>query len=218
LRNAIKLAPIAEFIGPRALDVMVEARDDRRVPHPAGRTPDAGFRMGSMHSMDKNAEELVRSAKILIIDDEHYTRKVIRAMLTTMGVRQIVEASDGLAGIDAIKTIAPDVALLDWAMPGLDGPGFMRVVRSPETFPYPDVPVIMLTGHGEKSRVIEAIRLGVHEYLLKPVSSTALLGRILAILTNPRPMIRKGSYYGPEPRKGNPYRPHYDPSHVILVN
>ena len=44
-----------------------------------------------------------RSAKILIVDDEHYTRKVIRTLLTTIGVRQIVEACDGLAGIEAIK-------------------------------------------------------------------------------------------------------------------
>lgn len=174
--------------------------------------------MAPMQSTDKNAEALVRSTKILIIDDEHYTRKVIRTMLTSMGVRQIIEASDGLAGIEAIKTVAPDIALLDWEMPGLDGPGFMRVVRSPETFPYPDVPVIMLTGHGEKSRVLEAVRLGIHEYLLKPVSRQALMGRILSILTNPRPMIRKGPYYGPEPRKGSPYKPHFDPAHMVLVN
>lgn len=171
-----------------------------------------------MQSLDKNTAELVRSARILVIDDEHYTRKVIRTQLTTIGVRHIAEASDGLAGIEAIKTMAPDIALLDWEMPGLDGPGFMRVVRSPETFPYPDVPVIMLTGHGEKSRVLEAIRLGIHEYLLKPVSTQALLGRMVAVLTNPRKMVRKGSFYGPEPRKGNQSKPQYDPSHTVFVN
>ena len=64
----------------------------------------------------------------------------------------------------------------------------------------------------------DRVRLGIHEYLLKPVSSQALLGRIMSILTNPRPMIRKGSYYGPEPRKGNPYKPHFDAAHMVLVN
>ena len=81
-------------------------------------------------------------------------------------------------GLDAIRTVAPDIVLVDWEMPGLDGPGFVRAVRSPDTFPYPDVPIIMLTGHGERSRVIEAARLGIHEYLLKPVSSQALQARI----------------------------------------
>lgn len=171
-----------------------------------------------MHSLDKTAEALVRSTKILIIDDEHYTRKVIRTLLTTIGVRHITEASDGLAGIEAIKTVTPDIALLDWEMPGLDGAGVMRVIRSPETFPCPDLPIIMLTGHSEKSKVIEAIRLGIHEYLLKPISSHALQSRILSILTHRRPMVRKGAYYGPEPRKGNPYKPQFDPSHTVFVN
>ena len=48
------------------------------------------------------------------------------------------------------------------------------MVRSPDTFPYPDLPIIMLTGHGERSRVVEAMQIGVNEFLLKPVSSKAL--------------------------------------------
>jgi two-component system chemotaxis response regulator CheY len=171
-----------------------------------------------MQLLDKSVEDLVRSTKILIVDDEHYTRKVLRTLLITAGVRQIHEASDGLLGIEAIKTMAPDLVLLDWEMPGLDGAGFMRVVRSPESFPFPDIPVIMLTGHGEKSRVMEAVRLGIHEYLLKPVSGQALLTRIAAILTSPRAMVRKGSFYGPEPRKSYCYKPQFDAAHIVLVN
>jgi two-component system, chemotaxis family, chemotaxis protein CheY len=171
-----------------------------------------------MQSIDKTAEALVRSTKILVIDNEHYTRKVIRTLLTAIGVRTVLEADDGFTGIEAIKTHAPDIVLLDWEMPGLDGPGVMRVVRSPETFPYPDVPIIMLTGHSEKSRVMEALRLGIHEYLLKPVSSQALQTRILSILTRPRAMVRRGDYYGPEPRKGNPYRSQIDANETIFLN
>ena len=53
----------------------------------------------------------------------------------------------------------------------------------------------------ERSRVLEAIRLGVHDFLLKPVSSKALFNRIEAVLSKPRPMVRGGNYYGPERRK-----------------
>ena len=63
------------------------------------------------------------------------------------------------------------------------------------------------SGYGERSRVIEAIRLGVNEYLLKPVSSTALLGRIVSIVVRPRRMVKQGDFYGPEPRKLATYRP-----------
>jgi YesN/AraC family two-component response regulator len=58
----------------------------------------------------------------------------------------------------------------------------------------------MLTGHGERSRVIEAIKIGVNEFLLKPVSSKALQDRLVAVLTKPRKSVQSGNYYGPVPR------------------
>jgi DNA-binding response OmpR family regulator len=145
---------------------------------------------------------------------------VIRALLTTFGVKQVHEAPDGFAGLDAVLTFTPDIVLVDWEMPGLDGAGFVRQVRSPGTFPMPNVPIIMLTAHGERSRVLEALRLGIHEYLLKPVSSQALLSRIVTIVTQPRPMVRRGSYYGPLPRKSSAFKPDIDPDYakVVLVN
>ena len=162
---------------------------------------------------------LLSSRKVLVIDDEHYTRKVIRTLLMTIGVKMIQEAPDGESGLEVIRTFAPDIVLCDWEMPGLDGPGFVRAVRSPDTFPYPDVPIIMLTAHGERSRVIEAARLGIHEYLLKPVSSQALQARILSVITHPRKMVRRGDYYGPEPRKPSSIKPHDESySEIVLVN
>jgi YesN/AraC family two-component response regulator len=122
-------------------------------------------------------------------------------MLMSLGVRTIYEAADGVSGLESIRTNAPDIVILDCQMPGLDGPGFVRMVRSPETFPFPDVPIIMLTGHSERSRVVEAMEAGVNEFLLKPVSSKALGDRLVSVLLNPRPSVRRGNYYGPMPRK-----------------
>src|SRR5579872_55564 len=149
----------------------------------------------------KALAERLATAKVLLVDDEPYMRKVVRTLLMSVGMRQIFEASDGPSGLDLIRSVAPDVVILDWEMPGIDGPGFVRMVRSPDTFPYPDVPIVMLTGHGERSRVVEAVKLGVNEFLLKPVSSKALQDRMVSVLTNPRKVIRDGDYYGPTPRK-----------------
>ena len=63
-----------------------------------------------------------------------------------------------------------------------------------------DVPIIMLSSHGERWRVIEAIRIGVNEYLRKPVSAQALLDRLTLIVAKPRPVVQLGDYYGPQPR------------------
>ena len=141
------------------------------------------------------------STKVLVVDDEHYMRKVVRTLLMSIGVRTIYEAADGPSGLEHIRSMAPDVVILDWEMPGLDGAGFVRMVRSPETFPFPDVPIIMLTGHGERRRVIEAVQIGVNEFLLKPVSSKALQDRLVSVLAKPRPLVKSGDYYGPAPRK-----------------
>jgi two-component system, chemotaxis family, chemotaxis protein CheY len=141
------------------------------------------------------------ATKVLVVDDEHYMRKVVRTLLMSIGVRTIYEAANGTAGLDFIRSVAPDVVIVDWEMPGMHGTEFVRMVRSPDNFPFPNVPIIMLTGHGERSRVIESVQVGVNEFLLKPVSSKALQDRLVAVLTNPRPFVRKGDYYGPAPRK-----------------
>jgi two-component system, chemotaxis family, chemotaxis protein CheY len=163
-----------------------------------------------MDTVPADVKAMMEQIKVLIVDDEYYTRKVLRTLLLAMGCTKIHEANDGASGLEAIRQLEPDVVLLDWEMPRIDGPEFVRRVRSPGTFPLPNVPIIMLTGHGERSRVLEAVRLGVHEFLLKPVSSSSLQGRIMSVLTKPRAMVKRGDYYGPEPRKLASYKPETD--------
>jgi two-component system, chemotaxis family, chemotaxis protein CheY len=138
--------------------------------------------------------------KVLVVDDQPDIRKVVRALLESIGVRNVYEAASGAAGLELARTVVPDVIVLDWEMPGLDGPGFARTVRSPETFPHPNVPIIMLTGHGERSRVIEAMNVGANEFLLKPVSSKALQDRLISVLLKPRQLSQAGGSGGLPPR------------------
>lgn len=145
--------------------------------------------------------------KVLIVDDEPTMRRVTRSLLLAIGIKSIHEASDGRAGLEAISTFLPDVVILDWEMPSPNGPEFVRTVRSPQTFSRPDVPIIMLTAYGERSRVVEAVNLGVNDFLLKPVSTKALLGRLVSLIAQPRPMVKKGDYYGPEPRQLSSFKP-----------
>ena len=154
-----------------------------------------------MQSDAKNIEAVIRSAKVLIVDDEFYMRKVIRTLLLSMGVSDVHDAPDGASGLVAVSALDPDVVILDWQMAGMNGPEFVRRVRSPDRFASPNVPIIMLTGLGEHSRVVEAMRLGVHEFLVKPVSGKALHERLASVLLNPRPMVKRGDYYGPAARQ-----------------
>src|ERR1700752_1099052 len=146
----------------------------------------------------KQIEDQLLSLSVLVVDDNQYMRKMIRNLLVNCGIKDIYEAADGIAALDAIRTMGPDVVILDWEMPLLNGAELVRIVRSPGVFPMPDIPIIMLTGHCERWRVIEASRLGVNEYLTNPVSAKAIYDRLLSIMAQPRPSVQLGDYYGPE--------------------
>jgi two-component system chemotaxis response regulator CheY len=83
-------------------------------------------------------------------------------------------------------------------MPVLDGGEFIHMIRNPKSRYNPQVPIILLTGHSEKRRVIQARDMGVNEFLCKPISAKALYDRIASIVLHPRPFIETEDYYGPE--------------------
>ena len=146
-------------------------------------------------------EKAMEGLVVLIADSNAYTRRLTRTMLTNLGLKATYEASDGAAAIEAIRTVNPDIMILEWDMPILDGREVMRIVRSPGVFPKPNLPIIMLTDRGLRSRVTAAIRLGVHEFLVKPISPKTLQQRLLGIMLKPRPMVRAGKFYIPMPRR-----------------
>jgi len=147
----------------------------------------------------KQAEFLIHPLNVLVVDDSAFMRNMVRGLLSNIGVKNTHEAADGIAALEMIREVSPDVVILDWEMPLLNGPELVRIVRSPGVFPVPDIPIIMLS-HGERWRVVEAAKLGVNEFLCKPVSAKALMERLISILLKPRESVRLGEYYGPAPR------------------
>lgn len=146
-------------------------------------------------------ERLIQGLNILIVDNNSYMRRLTRTMLMNLGAKAVVEAADGLAALEAIRTCDPDVMFLDWDMPILNGMEVIRIVRSPGVFPRPNLPIIMLTNRAHRSYVVEALRAGAHEFLLKPTSPKALHDRLMSIVIKPRPMMKLGNFYVPKPRR-----------------
>ena len=152
--------------------------------------------------MPNNSTEIMtQGLNILIVDGNAYMRRLTRTMLMNLGAKSVMEAADGLAALEAIRICDPDVVLLDWDMPVLNGMEVMRIVRSPGVFPRPNIPIIMLTSRAHRSYVVEALRAGVHEYLVKPTSPKALHDRLMSIVVKPRPMMQLGELYVPKPRR-----------------
>jgi CheY-like chemotaxis protein len=149
----------------------------------------------------KQIEKLIERLGILVVDENQYMRKLTRMMLVNIGAKAIYEAADGLAALDIIRAANPDVVLLDWDLPVLSGPQIMHIVRSPGVFTKPNIPAIMLSARADRGHVHEAMRLGVHEFLLKPTSPQALRDRLLSIVVKPRTMVQIGKFYVPTPRR-----------------
>jgi CheY-like chemotaxis protein len=139
--------------------------------------------------------------RFLVIDDNAHMRRILRTLLHGFGARDVYEAEDGAAGLEAFTHYMPDIVLTDWAMPIFDGLELTQMIRQPGANANPYVPIIMLTGHSEKKRVTAARDAGVTEFMAKPISAKALYQRVLNVVINPRPFIKTKSYFGPERRR-----------------
>ena len=114
-------------------------------------------------------------AKILIIDDEKPIRRTLREILEYEKY-QVEEAEDGKAGLQKLEENAYDVVMLDIKMPKMDG---MEVLEK-ATLEYPDLPIIMISGHGSLETAVEAVKKGAFDYIDKPLD----LNRVLITIRN----------------------------------
>jgi CheY-like chemotaxis protein len=134
--------------------------------------------------------------RILVVDDSIFMRRVLRSILHGLGVRQVIEADDGATALEMLETHTPDMVLLDWLMPLLDGREFLRFVRRPDhRLAY--VPVIVVTGYADRAHVMAARNAGANGVIVKPLSAHTLYRTLARQVTNPRPFLRRHGYLGP---------------------
>ena len=112
--------------------------------------------------------------KIMLVDDSRTMRNIQKNVLAQIGHTDIVEACDGQDALSRVGAESVDLILLDWNMPNLDGMGFLKAFRQTNK----ETPVIMVTTEAEKSRVVEAIKAGVNNYVVKPFTPEVLEQRI----------------------------------------
>ncbi len=133
-------------------------------------------------------------ARILFVDDDAFTRKIINTALTSRGFQTRL-ADSAVAALAILRTEPIDVVLTDQQMPGLSGLDLMRRMRD-EGF---DTPVIILTGVGSVEMAVSAVRSGAVHYLTKPVDPHDLQQLITDILLTPREPRAATDKKGPRP-------------------
>ncbi len=138
---------------------------------------------------------------LLVVDDNLHMHSILKAILNAMRIKNIRSCIDAADAFIEMRCLVPDIIITDWAMQPLHGIEYARLVRKGEDSPNPFVPIILLTGHTDMRRVIEARDAGVNEFLAKPVSIMSLHSRIVSIVKTPRPFIRTEMFFGPDRRR-----------------
>jgi two-component system, chemotaxis family, chemotaxis protein CheY len=108
--------------------------------------------------------------KILLVDDSRTIRKIQIKVLSQLGLNDVVEANDGVEALAKVQSDTPDLILLDWNMPNMDGLTFLKTLRGSGN----KTPVVMVTTEAERTRVIEAVQAGINNYVVKPFTPEAL--------------------------------------------
>lgn len=116
-------------------------------------------------------------AKILVVDDAEFLRMRISKMLVGAG-HEIIEAENGVVAVESYKKLKPDAVLMDVTMPEMDGLTALKEIRAYD----PNAKVVMLTALGQESVVLEAVKAGARDFVVKPFDRERVLGAVSKIL------------------------------------
>ena len=117
--------------------------------------------------------------KVLVIDDSSTMRRIIKNTLKTIGMTDVEEAEDGKQGLSKLEEGGVGLIITDWNMPVMNGLEFVQAVKAG---PYKDLPILMVTTNAAKDDVIIALKAGVNNYVVKPMTPEVLKEKIQKII------------------------------------
>ena len=120
-------------------------------------------------------------AKILLVDDAAFMRKVIKDTLSKNGYTDLYEAVDGADAVEKFTEINPDLVIMDITMPNMDGLEALKAMRAKNGA----ANIVMCSAMGQEAMVVEAIRLGAMDFIVKPFKPDRVLKTVTNILGNP---------------------------------
>lgn len=112
--------------------------------------------------------------RVMLVDDSRTIRNIQKNVLAQLGHTDIMEAGDGVEALALLAQQTPELVLIDWNMPNMDGITLVRKIRETNK----TMPLIMCTTEAQKERVIEAIKAGVNNYVVKPFNVESLAEKI----------------------------------------
>jgi two-component system chemotaxis response regulator CheY len=123
-------------------------------------------------------EDIIMSAKVLIVDDAAFMRMMIKDILEKNGFEVIGEANNGLKAVELYKKEKPDVVTMDITMPDMDGIEAVKAIKSFD----PGAKIIMCSAMGQQTMVMDAIRAGARDFIVKPFQPDRVLEAIRKVV------------------------------------
>ena len=120
-------------------------------------------------------------AKILLVDDAAFMRKVIKDTLSKAGYTDLDEAVDGADAVEKYNSLKPDLVLMDITMPNMDGLEALKAIRAADG----GANVVMCSAMGQETMVIDAIRSGAKDFIVKPFKGERVLKTVTSIVGEP---------------------------------
>lgn len=117
-------------------------------------------------------------SKILLVDDAAFMRMMVKDTLTKNGYTDLYEAADGLQAVEKYQEIHPDLVIMDITMPNMDGLEALKTIKSKD----PGACVVMCSAMGQEAMVIEAIKSGAKDFIVKPFKPDRILKTVTTIL------------------------------------
>ena len=123
----------------------------------------------------------LESVVCLVVDDDKFSRTFVKTALYQIGIKNVKEVGSVDEAREILSATKIDVILLDQQMPGMNGLDFVRELKNNQVGGK-SIPIIMITVDTKEKTVLDAKNLGIHEYLVKPISPLALKKRICSAL------------------------------------
>lgn len=141
------------------------------------------------------------ATRILLVEDNRQMTELVRSVLAGFGARDVEVTTNPREAWSRLEFQAFDLMIVDRTFHDSDGLDLVRRIRRPGETTAAFLPILMLTGSGERSVVAAARDAGVSEYLVKPFTVTAFYERMMALIHRPRPFVQTPSYFGPDRRR-----------------
>lgn len=118
----------------------------------------------------------------MIVDDSSTMRAILKMILSKLGAKQLRLCSDGTEAFESFRKNAADIVITDWVMENMSGIELVKRLRDPKKSPHASVPIIMVTSNAAREEVMEALEVGIDNYLTKPVTPEAVYDRISQVI------------------------------------